>query len=1095
MRYAIGLDVGITSVGYAIVELNEKDLPYKIQRLGSRIFKSAENPEDGSSLALPRREARSMRRRIRRRRHRKERVRNLIVTSGLLTSEQLNGLYIGKGQPDIYRLRTEALDRVLSREELARVLIHLSQRRGFKSNARGEKSDDGKLKAAISENAAKMLENGYRTVGEMLFKDIRFAEHKRNKSDYLNTVTRDMVEDEVRLIFARQQELGNKVASPEIMEAFLSILLSQRSFFEGPGKPSPYAFDESLIAERIGFCQFEKEERRAPKAAYSFEYFRLLQTLNNLHLIERDGQAISLSQEQRNAVIELAHKHEKVTFGQIRKKLKISEESTFNLARYRSGESRERSEKGVFTQMPAYHKMRSAVGSDRIALITPSQRDEIARLFTVLRDEGKIRDGLEKAGLEQADVNALMDKLDSFSKFGHLSVKALSNIIPHLEKGLKYDEACAAAGYVHTGYSNSLRSTTISLSDLADTMENRITSPVVRRAVSQTAKVLNAIIREMGTSPVYINIELAREMSKDKAERNKLEKSMEENRKQNERYKQQIAEYKLGEASGQDIVKFKLWNEQGGVCPYSQKQLSIERLFEPGYVDVDHIIPYSICFDDSYNNKVLVLTEENRQKGKRLPLEYLTGERRDKFIVWVNNTHLSFRKKQKLLKEKITQEEIKEWKQRNIQDTQTIASFLHSYIKDNLIFTNFIEKRERHVTPVNGMITSVLRKRWGLNKVRANGDLHHALDAAVVACTTQAMINEISRYYEDDETLYQRGDGEGFAISARTGEIKARFPMPWNHFADELEARLSHDPKRIIRDLMNEHKLTTYDSNAVLQVAPVFVSRMPRRKVTGAAHKETIKSLRKDGAVVRKVALAELKIKDGEIENYYNPDSDRLLYEALKTRLLAFNGSAAKAFAEPFYKPKSDGSRGPIVKKVKLEEHPTLVVELQNGKAAADNETMIRIDVFYVEGDGYYIVPIYVADTIAERLPNRAIVAAKPREQWKEMNDNDFIFSVYPDDLLYFESKTPKTFTKAQKDSSLQDSFVSLSEFVYYKKASISTASITVATHDDTYAIASLGVKTLLKLEKWQVDMLGNKTKVSREKRMGFRKSGCNGVS
>ncbi len=111
------------------------------------------------------------------------------------------------------------------------------------------------------------------------------------------------------------------------------------------------------------------------------------------------------------------------------------------------------------------------------------------------------------------------------------------------------------------------------------------------------------------------------------------------------------------------------------------------------------------------------------------------------------------------------------------------------------------------------------------------------------------------------------------------------------------------------------------------------------------------------------------------------------------------------------------------------------------------------------------------------------------------MCDSDFMFSVYPDDLLYFESKTPKTFTKTQKDSSLPDKYEARSEFVYFKKANISSACITVATHDDTYTISSLGVKTLHKLEKWQVGMLGNKSKVGREKRMGFRKSGCDGVS
>lgn len=39
---------------------------------------------------------------------------------------------------------------------------------------------------------------------------------------------------------------------------------------------------------------------------------------------------------------------------------------------------------------------------------------------------------------------------------------------------------------------------------------------------------------------------------------------------------------------------------------------------------------------------------------------------------------------------------------------------------------------------------------------------------------------------------------------------------------------------------------------------------------------------------------------------------------------------------------------------------------------------MIRIDVFYVEDDGYYFVPIYVADTKREKLPNKAAVAMKP---------------------------------------------------------------------------------------------------------------------
>ena len=58
MRYVLGLDIGIASVGWAVLALDSFDEPFKIVDLNSRIFTKAENPQDGSSLAKPRREAR-----------------------------------------------------------------------------------------------------------------------------------------------------------------------------------------------------------------------------------------------------------------------------------------------------------------------------------------------------------------------------------------------------------------------------------------------------------------------------------------------------------------------------------------------------------------------------------------------------------------------------------------------------------------------------------------------------------------------------------------------------------------------------------------------------------------------------------------------------------------------------------------------------------------------------------------------------------------------------------------------------------------------------------------------------------------------------
>ena len=113
-------------------------------------------------------------------------------------------------------------------------------------------------------------------------------------------------------------------------------------------------------------------------------------------------------------------------------------------------------------------------------------------------------------------------------------------------------------------------------------------------------------------------------------------------------------------------------------------------------------------------------------------------------------------------------------------------------------------------------------------------------------------------------------------------------------------------------------------------------------------------------------------------------------------------------------------------------------------------------------------MPIYVADTVKKTLPAKACVAFKPYELWKEMDDKDFIFSLYPNDLVRYLQKNGNE------------------GFMYYVKAGISTASITVESHDRALSIPSLGVKTLKELEKWNVDALGNRTKVNKEKRQYY---------
>lgn len=1068
--YGIGLDIGIASVGWAVVALNENAEPYGLIRCGSRIFDKAEQPKTGESLAAPRREARSMRRRLRRRSLRKADLYELMAQNGLPGRAKIEEAVQAGHLPDIYALRVQALDGPVTAMDFARILLHLMQRRGFRSNRKADDAQkDGKLLQAIDANTRRMKENHYRTVGEMMYRDPVFAEHKRNKSEnYLSTVRRDQIVEEAVQLFAAQRQYGAAWASPEMEAEYLTILTRQRSFDEGPGGNSPYG--GNIVEKMVGTCTLEGQaEPRAAKATWSFEYFTLLQKINHIRIIE-SGAARILTAEERQELLSVCYQTDKLDFARIRKALALSEQARFNMVRYRDGQTTEDCEKKEkIVCLPCYHKMRKVLNTlrkDYIRSVSRDRLDAAATALTMYKNEATLRAKLEEAQFEPLEVDALMT-LPSFSGFGHISVKACRKLIPYLEQGLNYNDACKEAGYDFQGNYRGEKSQFLPAS--TEEMED-ITSPVVRRAVAQTIKVVNAIIREQGESPVNIHLELAREMSKNFQQRNDLDKAMKDNNAENERLMKDLHELFPGRnITGQDLVKYRLWKEQDGRCAYSLQPLELEKTITvSGYAEVDHIVPYSISFDDRRANKVLVLASENRQKGNRLPLQYLQGKRRDDFIVYTKASVKNYRKRQNLLKEKLSEEDSKGFMQRNLQDTQYIASFMLNYIRSHLAFADFPAAGKKRVVAVNGAVTAFLRKRWGLGKVRADGDLHHAVDAAVIACTTDGMIQRVSRFYTHIETSDTRGE---------------RFPEPWPRFRDELMQRLSACPQENLMQINPVY----YQNVDIASIQPVFVSRMPRHKATGKVHEDTIRSYVSKGITAVRTSITDLKLDEkGEIEGYFNKESDLLLYNALKRRLEEFGGNAKKAFAEPFYKPRADGTPGAQVRKVKIVDKTSNVICVRDGGGVSKSNNMVRIDVYYVPGEGYYWVPIYVADTVKSTLPNKAVLRNKGMDDWKEMNEKDFQFSLYNNDLVFIERDSPINFSLTNEKSTLPSKFSTERTFVYYQKGNISNAAIKVETPDGAYVFNGLTLNTVRKIGKYQVDVLGNYTLVKKEKRQNF---------
>ncbi|GHV28144.1 CRISPR-associated endonuclease Cas9 [Synergistales bacterium] len=1044
MRYVLGLDIGIASVGWCVIDEGSDETHPCIVDLGVRVFPQAENPKDGSSLALVRRVARGSRRRLRRRKERLGDIRKLLVKHKLAKDEEnLKNMLSASPSPTPWELRAAGLDRLLSHDDFCRVLFHIAKHRGFKSNRKSDAEGasekaktEGALLSGVSDNKKRLSEKGYRTVGEMMWKDPFFEAHKRNKGgDYSSTVARDMLIDEIHLLFDAQRRYGGSFASSALEQKYTELFAFQLPVVTG-----------DQIEKMTGNCTLLPEFKRAPTMGYTSELFKLFSRALNLRLTGR-GKDEALNDEQRMTLISLAFKNSKLTYDQIRRALELDEPLAFKGVRYGRKETREKSEGATFVELKGYHSLRKAIekslgkGVWQALSGNGSRMDTIAKALTFYKSDEDIENFLLEAGIEKEIVEAVLPL--SFRGFMHLSTEAISRLLPYMEQGDGYDVACQKAGFCHydpQGTTERLPKLPPLEAEEGLLGETIPRNPVVVRALSQVRKVVNAIIDRYG-APTYVNIELARDLSRPFDERRAIQKGQDENRRERERVAKDISEtFGIPNPSGSDILKYRLWKEQHSKCAYSQTPIDEQRLFEPGYAEIDHILPYSRSMDDSYSNKILVLSSENQNKKNRTPYEYLSSmpERWEFFEDWVCATIHSAAKRGRLLKKSLTDADAEEMTERNLTDTRYITRFASNWLKRRLTFADEAEKNP--VLCVNGHMTALLRGRWGLAKKREEGDSHHALDAAVIASATPSMVKRISDYSRRKELLKLRDD---------TGAKKEHYPAPWPEFRNELTDKLKN----------------------------LFVSRAPRRKAKGAAHQETIRSFKDRGGseeerekwlkgTVLRTPIKSLNLNN--IENMVGKGRDRRLYEALKERLRDFDGKGEKAFAEAFYKPTIDGSQGPVVHTVKLYTTGASGIPVRGGMA--NNGEMIRVDV-YKKGGKFHLVPHYVDDIAKKRVKKLAIVAHKPESQWTKIDDSfEFCFSLFKDDLVSVE---PIPSEKSNKEVLF---------YFYYTGTDRSTGGINIEAHDRSREWRGIGVKTCSSFEKYHVDVLGGWHKIDREK-------------
>lgn len=348
----LGLDLGLQSVGWAIIETDILKKQGEILDAGARVFPAAE--DKGESPAKKRRIKRGQRRRLRRVRERMRAIRQLFGQYGLLDNsfflEQKNEsiqsqidmvklhrfhLEQNKAQSgDLWKLRTNGLDRKLNSAEWCAVLTQLAKRRGFKSNRKtplAEDKESGVILKAIRENKEEYekgrKEGRYRTIGEMLC--YQYPERKRNRGskqkdndspptainseNYKRMIGRENIKDEIITLFEKQRELGNPHACAEFEEKYLEIWERQRSVSEN-------------IHDLVGACRYEEGEKRAPKLSYTAECAKAWQDIHNNTLIfGKPDEVEELKLEEKLELFHEAERSSKLTYKKVREILKLNE--------------------------------------------------------------------------------------------------------------------------------------------------------------------------------------------------------------------------------------------------------------------------------------------------------------------------------------------------------------------------------------------------------------------------------------------------------------------------------------------------------------------------------------------------------------------------------------------------------------------------------------------------------------------------------------------------------------------------------------------------------------------------------------------------
>ncbi len=843
MKRVLGLDLGSTSIGWAIVEeyskeatstdieVSQKD---KIVAIGSRIIPL--NPDESTQFskgqALTKNADRTAKR-TQRKGYDRYQLRRALLLDELKRLGMHNGTTPKLSTLDLWGLRAKAPYEKVSLLELGRVLLHINQRRGYRT----VKSDFGDKKTGeyVSQVVGRYneLHSLGLTIGQYMHKNLMADSAFRCKE---RVYPRDAYVEEFDAIMSCQQQFYPEILTNEAVSHIRNYII----FHQRPLKSCKH-----LVAR----CQLESVNENgnprnyapkvAPRTSPLFQMCKIWEAINNLKIKNKVNDELFISLEQKRAIFDFMNTHEKLKATDLKNILGIKSKDWLFSKAVGTGLQGNTTYCAIAKALDGYVGKGDLLKFEltiKDGSIVNTETGELSKVIDVscekqplyklwhtlysISNIDELHSVLHKNfNIEDESIIEELCKID-FVKAGYSnkSSRAIRKILPYLQDGYQYYEAKLNAGYKDSVLSKEQNEARELAERLMPIQKGELRQPVVEKILNQLVNLVNALMSEYGRFD-EIRVELARELKQSREERELAIRAMSSNQRENERVAKLIEEYELTPTRSR-IQKYRMWEEAEQTCMYCGETVNVKEFLLGSGVEVEHIIPRSVLFDDSFSNKVCACRRCNKEKDNRVAYDFMASRGEGELHAYIERVNdlaerkkISNTKRNKLLMK--GSDVPSDFIDRQLRESQYIAkkakemlqSICYNVFSTSGSITDFI----RHIWGWDEVLHSLNFKRYqavGLTEMverDVNGERveverikdwskrmdhrHHAIDALTIACTKQGYIQRINNLSSLKEVSFRSMENEeqGVATKQRLTSLQRYIQMQPHFPTSEVE--------------------------------------------------------------------------------------------------------------------------------------------------------------------------------------------------------------------------------------------------------------------------------------------------------------------